>query len=160
MENKNVGYLILGISAVMIFIILLFNQSIKELTGDCPLLREGYYCPAHEALPKQLYLSLAVVGLLIIIGLFLIFSKPTEKIVIKKVMERKEKRKMDLSYLNKEEREVLHIISGEKAVFQSELIEKTKFGKAKITRILDRLEGHRIIERKRRGMNNIVVLKE
>ncbi|MEK6845043.1 MAG: MarR family transcriptional regulator [Nanoarchaeota archaeon] len=47
-----------------------------------------------------------------------------------------------------------------KAIFQAELIEKTKFGKAKITRILDRLEGKGFVERKRRGMTNIVVLRE
>jgi len=40
------------------------------------------------------------------------------------------------------------------------LIEKTGFGKAKMTRIIDRLEGRCFVERKRRGMTNIVVLKE
>ena len=31
--------------------------------------------------------------------------------------------------------------------------------KAKVTRIIDRLEGHSLVERKRRGMTNVVVLK-
>ena len=47
----------------------------------------------------------------------------------------------------------------QKTVFQADLIEQTEFGKAKMTRILDRLEGKGYIERKRRGMTNVVVLK-
>lgn len=36
---------------------------------------------------------------------------------------------------------------------------KTGLTKVKVTRILDRLEGREIIERKRRGMTNVVILK-
>ena len=45
-------------------------------------------------------------------------------------------------------------------MFQADLIDKSGLGKVKISRILDRLEGKGLIERKRRGMNNIVVFKE
>tara|TARA_Y100000310_G_scaffold79304_3_gene76019 strand:- start:11104 stop:11229 length:126 start_codon:yes stop_codon:yes gene_type:complete len=33
-------------------------------------------------------------------------------------------------------------------------------GKAKVSRIIDRLENKDIVERKRRGMTNVVVLKD
>ena len=46
------------------------------------------------------------------------------------------------------------------AVFQADLMEKLQIGKVKTTRLLDKLEAKQIIERKRRGMNNIVVLKD
>ena len=42
----------------------------------------------------------------------------------------------------------------------ADLIEKTGFGKAKMTRIIDRLEGKGFVERKRRGMTNVVVLDD
>ena len=35
----------------------------------------------------------------------------------------------------------------------------TGFGKVKITRVIDRLEGKNLIERRRRGMTNVVVFK-
>jgi len=38
-------------------------------------------------------------------------------------------------------------------------MEKLGIGKVGITRLLDKLEAKQIIERKRRGMSNIVVLK-
>jgi uncharacterized membrane protein len=44
-------------------------------------------------------------------------------------------------------------------MFQSELVEKTGYSKSKVSLILDRLEAKRILERKRRGMTNAVVLK-
>jgi len=44
-------------------------------------------------------------------------------------------------------------------IFQSHLVEKSGFSKSKVSLILDRLEARRILERKRRGMTNVVVLK-
>ena len=44
-------------------------------------------------------------------------------------------------------------------IFQSQLVEKSGFSKSKVSLILDRLEARRVLERKRRGMTNIVVLK-
>ena len=51
------------------------------------------------------------------------------------------------------------IIDSNGSIFQSEIVERTKFNKVKVTRILDRLEGMNLIERKRRGMTNIIILK-
>ncbi|MFH1786813.1 MAG: MarR family transcriptional regulator [archaeon] len=45
------------------------------------------------------------------------------------------------------------------AIFQAELVEKAGMTKVKVTRILDKLEGKGVIERKRRGMTNVVILK-
>ena len=44
-------------------------------------------------------------------------------------------------------------------MYQTDIIQKTNLNKVKITRILDSLEAQNLIERKRRGMTNIVVLK-
>ena len=38
-------------------------------------------------------------------------------------------------------------------------MEKLSVGKVGLTRLLDKLEAKQIVERKRRGMNNFVVLK-
>lgn len=160
MENKNVGYLLLGISALIIFIIFLFNNAMKNiLIQSCPLEHGGVACPAYSTITQQTYLSLGIVGLLIVVGFVLIFSKQSEKLVIKKIGNNK-KIKVDPSGFNKEEKQVFGLIKENKAIFQADLIEKTGFGKAKITRILDRLEGKGFVERKRRGMTNVVVMRE
>jgi len=89
----------------------------------------------------------------------LFFAKPEKKIIIQK----SPKKKIDVEKIKKfngEEKKVLKLVKENKAIFQADLIEQTNFGKAKMTRILDRLEGHGIVERKRRGMTNIVILNE
>jgi len=104
--------------------------------------------------------------LLIIVSLILIFSKPQKEIqkeVIFKtrtVEKKTPKKKIDTSELKQDEKQVLELIQNNKAIFQADLIEKTGFGKAKMTRIIDRLEGKGFVERKRRGMTNVVVMKE
>ena len=161
MENKYVGSLIIGISILIVIIILLFNSALKEVgVASCSMEKKS--CPMYEAADKQTYLSLGIAGLLILVGIILFFSKPQERIIIKtRTIEKKfQKKEINTRDLNSEEKKVLELIKKNKAIFQAELIDKLKFGKAKVTRILDRLEGKGFVERKRRGMTNIVVLRE
>lgn len=160
MENKYVGYLVLGISALIGVIVFLFNNAMNQFLDASCNLAGHTSCVMHDTLKQQTYLSLAIVGILVIISLVLIFNKPDERIVIRKIKDKKIERKIDTSELRNDEKEVLKLISENKAVFQADLIEKTGFGKAKMTRIIDRLEGRGLVERKRRGMTNVVVLKE
>ena len=51
------------------------------------------------------------------------------------------------------------LLREEGSVYQSDLIKETKLTKVKVSRVLDKLEGKGLIERKRRGMTNIIVLK-
>lgn len=61
---------------------------------------------------------------------------------------------------NPDEKEIVKIIVDEGGtIFQSQLVEKSGYSKSKVSLILDRLEARRILERKRRGMTNAVVLK-
>ena len=167
MENKYVGYLLLGISVLVIFLILLFNSTLKEIIGTtCGETHDGEFCPMNQTVNQQTYIALGVIGLLIIVSLILIFSKPQKEIqkeVIFKTrtVEKKPQKKIfDTTGLKPEEKHVLELIQNNKAIFQADLIEKTGFGKAKMTRIIDRLEGKGFVERKRRGMTNVVVMKE
>ena len=160
MENKNVGYLLLGVSVLIILIIVIFNSALKQIVNDSCAMAGHESCTMYDTITQQTYLSLGIVGLLIIVSLFMILSKPSEKIIIKKIKERKIEKKIDTSDLRPEEKQVLNLIKENKAIFQADLIDKTAFGKAKMTRIIDRLEGKGIVERKRRGMTNVVVMKE
>jgi len=162
MENKHVGWLIIGISVLIIGVIFLFNNALKDIVeSSCSLAHgDSDICPMYQSINQQTYLALGIVGILIIIGFIIMFSKPKERIVIRTIKEKKEIKEVNLSEFNKEEKQVYNIIKENKAIFQAELIEKSGIGKVKISRILDRLEGNGLIERKRRGMNNVVILKE
>jgi len=159
MENKKVGWLIVGIAAVMGIISWIFNNSLNKIIAQT--CKEGPECIMHKISNTQLGLSLAIIIVITIIGLYIMFSKPDEKIVIKKVKEKTKKKNFDLSKLDKEEKKVINTLINEgKAMFQKSLMEKLEIGKVKMTRLLDKLEAKQFIIRKRRGMNNIVVLKE
>ena len=160
MENKHVGALIIGIGAVMGIIVWIFNSALKSIVGTTCTHGDG--CTMYDTIRTQTGLSLAIVGVIVAIGLYIMFAKPKieikEKIIIKKIKEKK--KKLDISGLEKEEKLVVDLLSKEgNAMFQADLMEKTKIGKVKMTRLLDKLEAKQFIERKRRGMNNIVVLK-
>lgn len=162
MENKNVGYLILGISAVIVVIIGIFNSALKEIVESSCSLAEHLNCTMYDTITKQTYLALAIVVVLVVIGLVLIFSKQSERVIVKTktVKEKVKKKEYDLSGLRKEDKDVFKIVKEQGTIFQADLIEKTGFGKAKMSRVIDRLEGKGFVERKRRGMTNVVVLKE
>lgn len=129
MENRNVGFLVLGIAAVIVAIIFLFQNAMKEIILTSCGLEHGVVCPMNQTVENQTYLSLAIVAVLVIIGLVLIFTKPSEKIIIKKIKEKKFEKQIDFSGLRKEDRDVLKIVQESKTIFQADLIEKTGFGK-------------------------------
>jgi uncharacterized membrane protein len=159
MKNKNVGYLIIGIAIVMAIIVILFNGVIKENIGlTCS---HGPSCEMYTDLKVQTWISLIIVAVVFIIGLFLIFAKESERVIIKTQTKTvKEKRKINLENLDEEEKKLVKMLEEENgAIFQRTLMEKLGMGKVGMTRILDKLEAKQVIERKRRGMNNIVVLK-
>ena len=118
----------------------------------------------YKTINQQTYLALGIVGLLVIFGLVLIFFKPNEKLVIQektiRVKVPEKKKKLDLNGLENNEKRIVEVIQENgNAMFQADLMEKMEMGKVGMTRLLDKLEAKQFIERKRRGMNNIVVLK-
>jgi len=162
MKNKHVGFLIMGISVIIAIIVMIFNLGLKKIVGlSCT---HGASCSMYDTIAIQTYISLAIAGLIFLIGLFLVFIKEEEKVItkIKKIREKVEVKRKPINYskLNKDEKVLVKIIEAEEgSIFQADLVEKSEFNKVKVTRLLDKLEGRQIIERKRRGMTNIVVLK-
>ena len=157
MENRTVGWIISGIAVIMAIIVLIFNVGLKNIVGDT--CTHGTSCSMYDTIAVQTWISLAIVGIILIIGIVLMFIKPKEKIIVKTLKEKRKKK--DYSSLDKKEKEVVDLLLNEgNAMFQASLMEKLQIGKVGVTRLLDKLEAKQIIERKRRGMNNIVVLKD
>lgn len=163
MKNRNVGWMVIGISLFIGAIIWIFNYSVRNVIGaTCS---HGPTCTMYDSLKVQTWLSIAIALVVFFIGIFLVFAKENEKIIIKKIkptanISPKEFDKKNLKHLDKEEILVMNAILANKgSIFQSELVDKTSLNKVKITRILDSLEGQGLIERKRRGMTNIVILR-
>ena len=157
MENKNVGLLIIGIAVVMGIIVLMFNGILKENLGlTCS---HGSSCGMYTNLRVQTWISIILTAIIFGIGILIMFTKLKEKIIVKTLKEKK--KRLNLSGLDEIEKKVINLLQEENgAIFQSTLMEKLEIGKVGITRLLDKLEAKQLVERKRRGMNNIVVLRD
>ena len=164
MKNKIVGIIIVSIALIIGFITWSFNKALTDIVNiSCP---HGISCPMYASINFQTNISLGLMLLILIIGLYLILFGQEKVEVIKKIREKvkasEKKKDYDkiLRNLPSEEKKLLKLlIESEGAMFQSDLVEKLGFNKVKVTRLLDKLEGQQMIERKRRGMTNVVILK-
>lgn len=167
MKNRVVGFLIIGIALLIGYIVYSFNKALKEIVDvTCT---HGPTCPMLGSVDFHTSSSIAIMVFIIIIGLYLVFFGREEKIItkVKTIKEQitqkpitKENFQEAMKALGADERQVFErVIEAQGSVFQSDLVEKTGMSKVKVTRILDKLEGKNLIERKRRGMTNVVILK-
>src|SRR3989344_7036579 len=93
MENKNVGWLLLGISVLIVLLIFLFNNTLMDAVQKSCYIQHGdiQSCEMYDSVNYQKYFALGIVGILIIVSLVLIFSKPKEKIVIRQFKQKKKR---------------------------------------------------------------------
>ena len=164
MKPRYLGLVIIAISLVVLASLFYLNsilskQSLENCIEFCNLQKDSSCslesCKAngqhndHEKIISALELLIAF---LIGIGFYLSLTK-AEKII--------EQKEYDLTKLNSEEKKVFLFIkeNKDKGIYQSNIVEHFNFPKSKVSRILDRLEQTEIIERKRRGMTNIIFLR-
>ncbi len=111
-------------------------------------------CPAHHS--DSSWLIMVGFGLAVLVagaGVFLLVAGRLSASATKASPT-------DLSKLNEEEKSLVKIVQAAGgSAYQGDLVKESGFSKVKTTRVLDRLEQKGVVERKRRGMTNIVVLK-
>lgn len=112
-------------------------------------------CP-FVGVPYQSVIGFALLAAIAVFGLYLIVvSRYAEGLDVKK----REGFRRAATTLKGDEKRVYGMLVGSGAMFQSDIVDKTGLNKVKISRILDRLEGMGLIERRRRGMANMVVAR-
>ena len=162
-----VGMFLVILSIVMF--VITYNFSVSMLT----LIDGGHIvasclpytgCP-HLTVVNHAYTSYGIALIIFFVGILLFFTGDKTHDSDKKDGQNVAEIKMDtwksvLSNIEGDEKKVYeNVMSSDGVIFQSELVEKTEFNKIKVSRILDKLEAKGLLERKRRGMSNAVVLK-
>ncbi len=162
LKRIDIGYVLmaLGVLLVILLIVVKVNyddqaQFLCDKFHDNNLNIEE--CPAHNSNTSWFITSAFAVAILIsVIGAYYTFFNFD-------VFEKKEVsdfKRIDLSKLDEEEKSLYNkITEKDGSAYQSDLVKELGYTKVKVTRILDRLEAKNVIERKRRGMTNIIVLK-
>jgi len=94
-------------------------------------------------------------------GTYLLFFDSVEKPISELVLEERKKRWKEIVKTLKEDEQKIYsaIIEAGGIIEQSKLPEKTGISKSSVSRTLDLLESKGLVERRRRGMGNIVLLK-
>lgn len=155
----------IGSVLIAVFIVLLFLLTFIKMDNDSKsiVLCEAYNeqdidmedCPVHKSnFSWMIIIAYGIGFVMLVAGVYLIFSDRL------KTEEKKGFRQINLSKLNDEEKKCYEILKNNGgSSYQTDLIKETGYSKVKITRILDKLESMGILDRKRRGMTNIIVLK-
>lgn len=155
-SQKTLG-IVIGFFAIVLIVILSFVKADLDRKSAflCRAVEESPElsmedCPAHEG--GASWLLFGAFGLVSLILGFGIYVFVTAK-------ESRPRPAVRLSKLGEDELVIVKALQKEGSSYQSDLIRETGWSKVRMTRVLDRLESKGVVERKRRGMTNIVVLK-
>jgi uncharacterized membrane protein len=159
-KNKQLGYGILAFGIVLILLLSFIKAQVDE---EGAILCDAFSsnpaldmndCPAHKnSASWYITAAFAVAALVLAAGGYLSFVQKPEP-------DSREFRKVDDASLDNEEKNVYSMLKNSRgSMYQSDIMKATGYSKVKVTRILDRLEAKEIVERRRRGMTNIIVLK-
>ena len=162
--QKQVGIILIGLAVILAVILGFVKSGIDERDAYlCEVTHENpnadmKECPAHTT--NTSWLIIAAFGLAFLLlasGLYLVMAGHKKQQPAEEGMQFKE---VDISKLDEEEQKVYTLLKDNKgSMYQSDIIKATGFSKVHVTRILDKMSMSGIVDRKRRGMTNIVVLK-
>jgi len=107
-------------------------------------------------IPMIFYFGAGIVFVLLFLGLYLVLKKDDTVLDV----EKKKHWSSRINSLQGDEKRIFQLLmDSDGTLFQSEIVEKSELSKVKVTRILDKLESKNLLDRRRRGLTNIVVLK-
>ena len=164
MNNKTLGLIIILLAIVLCVLIFTFRgyyveselQRVIDTSGGiCEHIGDG--CP-HEEINKInpiVYLSVAILVVLLLIGVYLMFPKA------KRIEKPKRKSKFNtiLSVLSESEQKVMKAVKEQDGITQSTLRIRTDLSKTKLSFILNDLEKKNLIKKVSKGKTNQIFLK-
>jgi len=160
LNQKTIAWAVITISAALLLVLIFTKTGVDKegeflckAVADSPDL-EMEDCPAHnDQLSWLLVVAFGIAFIMLAAGAYLYFVPITKAGAAPA-------KKVDISKFDDDEKKIYEILKAhDGSVYQSDLIKETEFSKVKITRVLDKMETKGIVDRQRRGMTNIVVLK-
>src|SRR3989338_5205070 len=149
---KLIGIVLIGVSVLLVVLLSLIKANLDEQSAFlCSVVSSSSMdmssCPVHKSNTSSLLIvAFSLSFLCLAAGAFLL---------LKPLAERKAFPKLD-----EQEKQVYDLLkSHQGSLYQSDILKETQLSKVKLTRLLDRMEQKEVLERKRRGMTNIIVLR-
>ncbi len=155
---STLGYVLIGVSVILLLVMAFVKTDVDaQSTILCQQFQQSGQdmadCPVHKSgISWMIVSAFGIAFVLLGTGVYMVFMPQPEM--------KREFRQIDTSKLGEEEKKIYGLVKNKGgSAYQTDLIKESGFGKVKITRILDGLETKAVLERKRRGMANLVVLK-
>ena len=145
---------ILSLVAIIALISVTFPTALQ---GHLECSESSLNCTVVGHFPAETFLGVASMGVILILGAWIVVKSGKEYNDIVHTDATKNKAAKNL----KGDEKSLYdfIVSSEGTSFQNDIVTKLGYSKVKTSRILDRLEAKGLLERRRRGMANLIVLK-
>ena len=182
MQNKNLGIVLIVLSLIIIALLFLFKAQFQDTFGihatpECIHDEsQGQLCP-YERLVDILpyfYISITILVVITLLGLYLIFYSDKEKRVIQEYQDKITKRLEDvkkkelkedkfnflMSALNEDEQKVMKAVREQDGITQATLRIRTDLSKTKLSFILADLEKKGLISKQLKGKTNQIFLKK
>ncbi len=167
MQNKYVGYLVIAVTIIFGFIVYSYKITVEKVMGaTCT---EGLQCSMGQGITFLTNISIGLMALLALIGLYLILFSKDEVVVHRQIIRREIKsgevknneKKFDIimSALNEDEKKVILAVKDQDGITQSTLKFRTDFSKAKLSIVLSDMEKRGLITRAPEGNTYKVYLK-
>lgn len=161
-ENRTMAGILAIVLILFAVAVFFYNQTLNNLAaGTCT--DAGSNCPHEKIVETQ---NIVIAALILVIGTIVVwifyqlYAKKLSPHATEQKTAPKEQKKIDATALDSDEKKVLEVVqAGSGSAFQSEIVGKLGYTKVKVSRILDKMEQKGLVERKRRGMANLVVLK-
>ncbi len=159
-SGKTVFFAMIFLASVFVIGLKLLNPPTLQiiLGGEETIIRQ---IPGLFRLIDVIVLMIASIALAISATLVLLGDlreKPGAGMAV--LEERKRKWEHTIKTLKEDEQKIYKvIIDSDGIINQSEILEKTHISKSNISRSLDLLESKGLVEKRRRGMGNVILLK-
>ncbi|MBI2004313.1 MarR family transcriptional regulator [Candidatus Pacearchaeota archaeon] len=150
-NNRKLGIVLVVLSLIIGGIFFYYISNLTQKSQDLGCFSNAGCSPIERGLSFS-HIAVGIFSFIFALGFYLLFF--TRERIIKQ-------KEYDITKLNSEEKKMFLFIreNKEKGIYQSNIVEHFNFPKSKVSRILDKLERTGIIERRRRGMTNIIFLK-
>jgi len=161
MNNKTLGSMLVAFAIILLFVLTFVKRDVDKQAAElCSAYQKKNLdmkdCPVHNSNISWLIVFAFGLGFLVLgAGIYMIlFTKTAHE------ETKKDFKKIDPNRLDETEKKIYELIKTKGgSLYQTDIIKETGLSKVKTTRLLDKLELMGILERKRRGMTNIIVLK-
>ncbi len=159
MNTKTIGIIFILFAVVLAIFTAWLTEDLKKLNAflhkDCTLPAD--VCPFNTLVPSESIVGFSISVIMAAFGVLLIIISRKD---VKGKMVESRKIEDAVKMLVGDEKIVYDtIVASEGTIFQTQLVEKSGLDKVRVSRVLDKLEGRGLIERKRHGMSNVIVIR-